>query len=198
MMAKLNIWVRDRNCEIIKKRAHLHVYNCCRQTPAIEPFWFSGGHIEVNVPPGCYLVIAGVIGGNIYTDISMAIVRCGDDACVNLILNDYQRRTPFPQVEASKAAVPALIQRECPVRIAVPFIVNAARAGIGREEIWKSLDVLLKAANIDRDEVVRGIDLEIREIESDLEKYPPKNESERKEIQEHLSLLKENLSDRKH
>ena len=43
-------------------------------------------HLEVAVPPGCYIVRAWVCYGNLWTDRAMAIVNCGDDACVNLIV----------------------------------------------------------------------------------------------------------------
>ncbi len=43
-------------------------------------------HIEVKVPPGCYIVRAWVCWGNLWTDRAMAIVGCGGEACVNLIV----------------------------------------------------------------------------------------------------------------
>jgi hypothetical protein len=52
----------------------------------------NGGHvyhIEVDVPPGCYVVWTRVCyRGNEETNKVMVIVSCGDEACVNLILND--------------------------------------------------------------------------------------------------------------
>ena len=43
-------------------------------------------HIELEVPPGCYIVRAWVCWGNLWTDRAMVIVGCGQDACVNLIV----------------------------------------------------------------------------------------------------------------
>jgi len=43
-------------------------------------------HIQVEVPPGCYIVRAWVCWGNLWTDRAMAIVSCGQEACVNLIV----------------------------------------------------------------------------------------------------------------
>ena len=43
-------------------------------------------HIEVEVPPGCYLVRAFVCDDNLWTDRAMAIVDGGEDACVHLIV----------------------------------------------------------------------------------------------------------------
>jgi|WetSurSiteA1Bulk_404760.scaffolds.fasta_scaffold05904_2 hypothetical protein len=44
-------------------------------------------HIEVDVPPGCYIVWTRVCyNRNEETHKAMVIVRCGEEACVNLIL----------------------------------------------------------------------------------------------------------------
>lgn len=43
-------------------------------------------HIEVEVPPGCYMVRAWVCSGNLWSDRAMAIVDCGGEECVNLIV----------------------------------------------------------------------------------------------------------------
>jgi hypothetical protein len=193
MNAKLNIWIRDTNCEILKDRVHLHVYNC-RGTP-IAAYGFDGGHTEVAVPPGCYLVTAGGWGGNFYTDIAMAVVRCGDDACVNLIRNGFVHKTSGGiEPEAIRKQEPLkLIMDVCSARIAIPFVINAAKVGISREEIWKTLEVLFKAASLDKREVILGMQAEIKEIENDMEKNPIKNEPELKKIRESLKLLKDNI-----
>jgi hypothetical protein len=48
-------------------------------------------HIEVDVPPGCYVVWARICHGrNEETNKMMVIVRCGDEACVNLLLNTVE------------------------------------------------------------------------------------------------------------
>jgi hypothetical protein len=48
-------------------------------------------HIEVDVPPGCYVVWTRVCYGyNEETNKVMVLVGCGDEACVNLLLNDVK------------------------------------------------------------------------------------------------------------
>lgn len=61
----------------------------------LQPGPGTGGHIyhiEVDVPPGCYVVWTRVChGGNEETNKVMVIVSCGDEACVNLMLNTVER-----------------------------------------------------------------------------------------------------------
>lgn len=96
-MAKLNIWVRDQ-------------YSPCRPdmryTWSVDVFLCDGtplvwcgtkyygahhtkcGHVEIEVPPGCYIVRArtGSKGHhNLFSHMTLVIVGCGDTACVNLI-----------------------------------------------------------------------------------------------------------------
>ena len=188
MKATLNIWLRDRNCSIIEKWAHLHIYNCHDQ-PVIPWTEFTGGHIEVKVPPGCYLVTAGVEGGNIYTDMTMVIVRCGDDACVNLVLNDFERREAFPVAGERPKLLPP-IQQGCGPRIGPALIANAAKQKINVDEVRKALGVIYRAAKFDEVQAIRDIEAEIKVVEKRLEKNPPRNESELKAAKEYLQQLK--------
>jgi len=47
-------------------------------------------HLELDIPPGCYIVRAWVCYGNLWTDRAMVIVGCGGEACVNLIVPQKQ------------------------------------------------------------------------------------------------------------
>lgn len=48
-------------------------------------------HIEVDVPPGCYVVWTRVCYRlNEETNKMMVVVRCGDEACVNLLLDKVE------------------------------------------------------------------------------------------------------------
>ncbi|MFZ2071258.1 MAG: hypothetical protein WAV32_06655, partial [Halobacteriota archaeon] len=48
-------------------------------------------HIEVDVPPGCYVVWTRVCyGKNEETNKVMVIVDCGEEVCVNLLLDDVE------------------------------------------------------------------------------------------------------------
>lgn len=114
--AKLNIWLRDLNCcptnfwkvELVVKTCggeYLVDFNqdvIDKLGEAYPGFEVKRGtrnnettikirdrnikHIEVEVPPGCYIVRAWVCSGNLWTDRAMVIVGCGEEACVNLIV----------------------------------------------------------------------------------------------------------------
>jgi len=102
--AKLNIWVTEIGdpCKIdLKHRWFVHILHCdgsfltwcCNG----KPFSYTNietecGHVEVEVPPGEYLVMAtwspsaGVPHqlGNHLTHLQVVRVNCGDHACVTL------------------------------------------------------------------------------------------------------------------
>lgn len=56
------------------------------------------GHVEIEVPPGCYLVAAsmhtwfvnGVLHGNWATDRAIVQACCGEDVCVGLYASSFQ------------------------------------------------------------------------------------------------------------
>lgn len=51
----------------------------------------SINHIEVDLPPGSYVVWTHIVGcGNIETNKAMVTVNCGDECCVNLLLNSVE------------------------------------------------------------------------------------------------------------
>lgn len=174
----LNIWVRNENCEVVDRRAHLHVYNC-HGKQVFPTRWFDGGHIEVPVPPGCYIVTAGVVYGNVYTDKTMVVVGCGKDACINLVLNKFREE------EAKKRDKP-IIARGCAARIVTPLALNAMKAKIDPDDMQKAFDVIMKAANIDTRDMLEGINNEIREIKENLEVF---RDTELNEVKEYLDSL---------
>jgi hypothetical protein len=184
MKAKLNVWIRNRKCEVITDATfHLDLYPCCgggriSRTWVAKP---NEGHAELEVPPGCYLVTAGLypglavdgLWGNFYTDWAMVIVRCGDDACVNLILNNFKRTAK--DIETTKPKVPvALIQEGCAGRIIIPLVVNAVKAGVRKEDIQKTIAVLAKASDLDIKQVKAAIGVDIEESR----KYVKRGKSE--------------------
>lgn len=190
MKAKLNIWVRDRTCALVKGRSHLHVYDCQRRPLYQDLVWFSGGHIEVEVPPGCYLVTVGTPGGNIYTDLTMVIVRCGDDACVNLVLNDYRRTDPFPHNTPVTDPLPLVIGG-CQARNLIPFLINAKEARIKTDEMQVAFEVMIRAAGLDKKAVLKDIKNYISDIEKYIGKASQKEKEEIKPFMEHVKLLNE-------
>ena len=96
--ANLNIWITQRGdpCRIATTEHFVYVLECCTGKPLR---WcdkvYSGlrtkcGHLELEIPPGCYIVgavesTAGIPPlGNCLTHIAMVRANCGDHACVTL------------------------------------------------------------------------------------------------------------------
>ena len=97
--ARLNVWVSalGQPCRIdMAHQWYVHVLHCdgeilnwCNRKFTNLPT--NCGHLEVDVPPGCYVVCAtwspGTDAqhlGNHLTHNAIVQVRCGDHACVNL------------------------------------------------------------------------------------------------------------------
>jgi len=96
----MNIWVTGFGdpCHIEDKETwFVHILDCegkpltyCGKTYAFLPA--KCGHLEVDVPPGCYTVFAGHSAqgagvppfGNRLTHVAVVRVNCGDHACVTL------------------------------------------------------------------------------------------------------------------
>lgn len=99
--AKLNVWIlrRDKRCQIEDRFEHFVYVVDCDGNPLV---WCGTkyvalktkcGHLELEVPPGCYFVgavtnpySAGDFPpfGNHLTHLAMVRVNCGDHACVTL------------------------------------------------------------------------------------------------------------------
>jgi hypothetical protein len=98
-MAKLNIWVSgtDDPCSIDNRTWYVTIYNCdgkvlqwCNRQYVVMPA--KCGHLEVEVPPGCYLIravwsfkaVGGVFYVNHFTDAAIVCACCDEKACVTL------------------------------------------------------------------------------------------------------------------
>ncbi len=81
-------------------RRHVRPGDPARQ----EGWWYENiltrdGHVEIEVPPGCYVVVAslhnwianGVLYGNWVTDHAIVQTACGHDACITLYAPSIQR-----------------------------------------------------------------------------------------------------------
>lgn len=169
-LAKLNVWVRDKNCEIVDRAGHLHIYNC--QGKQVFSQWFSNGHKEVDLAPGCYIVQAGVVYGNIYTDKAFVLLKCGDEACVNLILPNFSVSNP-PALNMQPLAL-----YYCPSAILPAFAWNAAKAGITAGEVMKVIEILAKAAGIDKKLMLDSLKSELRMFEENLKLMTPEAQKE--------------------
>ena len=117
-VAKLNVWVRNEKCEVVKDRAHMHVYDCQGKHVLGQAIT---GHTEVALAPGCYIVTAGLYTGhgNVYTDKTMVVVGCDEKACVNLVLNRFR--------EDKKQKLLHPVAAGCAVRIVAPLYINAKK-----------------------------------------------------------------------
>lgn len=95
-------------------------------------------HIEVDVPPGCYVVWTRVCyGDNEETNKIMAIVDCGKEVCVNLLLDEVKRCVNDVWYPFGIAAI-ALEVPDHDIRIAV--MAEAKVAGIPDAEVIRELD----------------------------------------------------------
>lgn len=98
--ANLNIWITRFGdaCHMEDKEPYfVHIVDCsgrplkyCGKNYTFLPA--KCGHLEVDVPPGCYSVFAGHTApnpsvppfGNRLTHVAVVRVNCGDHACVTL------------------------------------------------------------------------------------------------------------------
>lgn len=150
----MNIWVRNEDCEVIDdRRAHLHVYNCHGKQIFDPAPWFGGGHTEIKVPPGCYIVTAGVVYGNRYTDKTMVVVSCDQKVCVNLVLNRFEEKKARERPDYQLAP----IARGCGPRLLGPLFLAAKDKGAA----GRAAGVILQAAGIDKKEMAAGLREEV-------------------------------------
>jgi hypothetical protein len=98
-LARVNVWVSglDNPCKIDDRTWYVTFYHCdgsvlewCGRRYVVLPA--RCGHLEVEVPPGCYRVNAvwsfsvgaGVIYVNHFTDSAVIQACCGETTCVTL------------------------------------------------------------------------------------------------------------------
>ncbi len=188
--SKLNIWIRNTGCEVVNRTFHLHVYNC-NNSEIIPPSqtWFTNGHVEVQIPPGCYVVRAGLWNppnNNVYTDRTIVIVGCGEEACVNLVLPRFcPSDAPVLPIDLRKQP---LTMNYCVAAFLPALILNAAAAGIRRQELDGAIDTIAKVARIDRQVLLDGVRTEARLLDEQLLKADLK---ERDEIRKAIAVLRE-------
>ena len=98
-------------------------------------------HIELDIPPGCYIVRAWVCWGNLWTDRAVVIVGCGGEACVNLIVPQKQNCIRDGLIPVAIAAH----QIRLPVdRVRAATEVLIATGEIQRDALRKELSDLTK------------------------------------------------------
>ena len=93
-------------------------------------------HIEVDVPPGCYIVRAWVCWGNLWTDRAMVIVGCGQEGCVNLFVPEAQHCIRAALLPAVKVARDLRLQTD-KLRVATEVLMAAGE--VQREDLLREL-----------------------------------------------------------
>jgi hypothetical protein len=105
-MAKLNVWVSglDDPCSIDDRTWYVTIYNCdgtvlqwCKKRYVVLPA--KCGHLEVDVPPGCYYIkavwsfrlIGSIYYVNHFTDAGIVQACCGQTTCVTLFTPSLHR-----------------------------------------------------------------------------------------------------------
>lgn len=99
-MATLNVWISDLDepCTISDRTWYVTIYECggnvlqwCGRRYVVLPA--KCGHLEVEVPPGCYYIKAvwgfrpvarEVYWANHFTDAAIVMARCDEKICVKL------------------------------------------------------------------------------------------------------------------
>lgn len=106
-MAKINVWVSDLDdpCSVSSRTWYVTIYDCdgnvlewCGRRYVVMPA--RCGHLEVEVPPGCYYIKA--VWGftpvspvrfwvNHFTDAAIVQARCDESVCVTLFTPSAHR-----------------------------------------------------------------------------------------------------------
>jgi hypothetical protein len=104
-------------------------------------------HVELELPPGCYIVRAWVCWENMWSDRVMAIVDCGQTVCVNLLVPP--RRHCFADV-LNPMAVAALEMKLPPAKVnaAVEMLMKAG--GVKKEAFVKDVGNLAKELKVSK------------------------------------------------
>lgn len=118
----------------------------------------AGKHInpiEVDVPPGCYVVWTRVChGGNDETNKVMAIVNCGEEVCVNLLLNDVETcGREFIHPFLARAVEMKLPEKD--IAAAAKVIMDVAKKP--EKEVTKELENRIKEARMMKNEKLLGV-----------------------------------------
>ena len=110
-------------------------------------------HIELEIPPGCYIVRAWVCWGNLWTDRAMVIVGCGSEACVNLIV---------PQ------------KQNCIRDVLIPVALAAHELRLPVDRVRLAAEVLMATGEIQRDFVRKELTDLTKELKESKAKDAPK------------------------
>jgi len=99
-------------------------------------------HLHIEIPPGCYVIRVHVCGGgNEWSDRTMVMVKCSEEACVNLII---------PEAES------------CIRGVIIPVLRLAELARLPREQVKVAVDVLGELGRVQLDGVERDLNNRVR------------------------------------
>ena len=141
-LSKLNVWLRDEECRPIGKKecGYVNIYHCRDQWADLElskPIPDEAANVELEVPPGCYLIQACVrftesSDDCIFTEKVMVVIGCNQDICVNL---------KVPQI------------RTLSLSYVIPFIREAKLKKIPERDIVAAAQTILTVGGITKEEI---------------------------------------------
>lgn len=110
-------------------------------------------HLEVELPPGCYIVRAWVCSSNLWSDRAMVIVDCGETACVNLVI---------PPKES------------CIANVIAPIAIAAQELKLPLAKVNVAVEMLMRAGGVQKDAFARELTGLVRELRASKAEDAPK------------------------
>ena len=173
-LSKLSIWVKDTEHPCLPYQTDRTSWVGAILTCDLQPLHYGdvknglypltdrgklGGkvHGQVEVPPGCYIVLAAAPCGNTFTHMAMVQVGCAQEVCVNLITTSLSTCTAQIIVALRLAsALGARYHPGLPLERAIPRAV-ISRVTKALEELREHIpdDPILPALPISLDDLVR-------------------------------------------
>lgn len=141
-LSKLNIWLRDEECKPVGKKecGYVNIYHCRDQWTDLElskPIPDEAANVELEVPPGCYMLQACVrftesSDDCLFTEKVMVVVGCNQELCVNLIV---------PQMKTLS------------LRYVIPFIKEAKLKKIPERDIVAAAQTIMAVSGLTKEEM---------------------------------------------
>jgi hypothetical protein len=155
-LSKLSVWFRFENCGPFPNLRNVEgfdwvkVWDCTGNLIAAKTVPLGPqAHVEIEIPPGCYIVQGHVCGErtdppiNDYTNKAMVSVGCDEVKCVNLMVPHAKR---------------------CGLEIAHPLVAGALSRDMNPRDIQTALGVIMLGIGIQREELVYEIDQHIESL----------------------------------
>lgn len=101
-------------------------------------------HMQVEIPPGCYVVRVHVCGGgNEWSDRTMVLVDCGHEVCINLVIKEAET---------------------CFGEAIIPLLRVAEEIRLPKEQLQVAVDVLRKAGRVPIDAIAGDLEERVRQL----------------------------------